>query len=71
MYAELLRGSALLLCTVSALLIFIAVFAAISIRAYRTPRPLLDARARMPLDDDDLKYCGADNVALDLEVPRE
>lgn len=50
MYAQLLHGSALLFFTITALLIFIAVFAAISVRAFRTPRSQLDARARLPLD---------------------
>jgi hypothetical protein len=52
MFAELFHGSQLLGFTLAALIIFIAVFAALAIRAMRLPVAERDAHARLPLEGD-------------------
>jgi hypothetical protein len=51
MFAQMFRDSPLLLYPLVGLVIFIMIFAAAAIRAWRHPTQVLDARSRMPLDD--------------------
>ena len=51
MFAALFDKSPLLLYPLAGLIIFMTIFAAAVIRAFRQPRAEREARARLPLDD--------------------
>jgi cbb3-type cytochrome oxidase subunit 3 len=53
MLQELTASSGASIWAVSSMLFFIAVYAVVAVRAFRRSKTDLDARARMPLDDDD------------------
>ncbi len=55
MLQELTAGSGASMWAVGSMLFFIAVYVVVAVRAFRSSAADLDARARMPLDEDDEK----------------